>query len=88
LTTAQSNEWPTNIRTISGREPGEDILSAWFFESGAFCLKSSSMGMQLKNDFARCIFGRKNSDLLGVHYWQEVQQKLRRGEVPATEHVP
>jgi isocitrate dehydrogenase kinase/phosphatase len=45
-------------------------------------------GMQLKSSFARRCFREENSDLLGVEYWQEVQQKLLRGEVPELRMYP
>jgi isocitrate dehydrogenase kinase/phosphatase len=44
--------------------------------------------MQFKNDFARRCFRRDNGDLLTVDYWQEVQQKLLRGEVPELRIYP
>jgi isocitrate dehydrogenase kinase/phosphatase len=44
--------------------------------------------MQLKNDFARRCFRQQNADLLGVEYWEGVQQKLQRGEVPELRMYP
>jgi len=44
--------------------------------------------MQLKNDFARRCFAKQNADLLSVAYWQRVQQKLQRGEVPELRVYP
>ena len=45
-------------------------------------------GMQLKNDFARRCFRKQNADLLGVEYWEGVQQELQRGEVPELRMYP
>jgi isocitrate dehydrogenase kinase/phosphatase len=44
--------------------------------------------MQLKSDFARRCFRHQNADLLTVAYWEEVQQKLQRGEVPGLRMYP
>jgi isocitrate dehydrogenase kinase/phosphatase len=44
--------------------------------------------MQLKNDFARRCFRQQNADLLGVEYWEAVQQTLQRGEVPELRMYP
>jgi isocitrate dehydrogenase kinase/phosphatase len=77
------------IRTNLGREPGEEILPAWFFEDGVIFLPEElEYGMQLKNDFARRCFRKENFDLLSAGYWQEVQQKLLRGEVPGLRMYP
>jgi isocitrate dehydrogenase kinase/phosphatase len=45
-------------------------------------------GMQLKSSFARRCFREENSDLLSVEYWEDVQQKLLRGEVPGLQVYP
>ena len=37
---------------------------------------------------ARRCFREENADLLGVEYWQDVQQKLLRGEVPGLRMYP
>ena len=72
------------IRTNADREPGEDDVPAWFFEDGVIFLPEElEYGMQFGNDHARRCFRQENADLLTVAYWQEVQAKLLRGEVPA-----
>jgi isocitrate dehydrogenase kinase/phosphatase len=77
------------IRTNTDREPGEEAVPDWFFEDGVIFLPEElEHGMQLKGDFARRCFREENSDLLGVGYWQDVQQKLKRGEVPALRMYP
>jgi isocitrate dehydrogenase kinase/phosphatase len=77
------------IRTNVDREPGEELLPGWFFEDGVvFLPEELEYGMQLKNDFARRCFRKENFDLLSVDYWQDVQQKLLRGEVPELEMYP
>jgi isocitrate dehydrogenase kinase/phosphatase len=77
------------IRTNTDREPGEEAVPAWFFEEGVIFLPEElEHGMQLKNTFARRCFREENADLLGVEYWQDVQQKLLRGEVPALRVYP
>jgi isocitrate dehydrogenase kinase/phosphatase len=71
------------IRTNSDREPGEEAVPAWFFENGVIFLPEEiEHGMQLKNRYARRCFREENLDLLTVQYWEDVQQKLLRGEVP------
>jgi isocitrate dehydrogenase kinase/phosphatase len=44
--------------------------------------------MQFTNDSARRYFREVNADLMTVGYWQEVQQKLLRGEVPPLRMYP
>jgi isocitrate dehydrogenase kinase/phosphatase len=77
------------IRTNTDREPGEEAVPAWFFEDGVIFLPEElEHGMQLKSTHARRCFREENADLLGVEYWQEVQQKLLRDEVPALRVYP
>jgi isocitrate dehydrogenase kinase/phosphatase len=77
------------IRTNSDREPGEDGAPDWFFEEGVIFLPEEiEHGMQFRNEFARRCFRRENADLLRVDYWQDVQRKLQRGEVPALRVYP
>jgi len=77
------------IRTNLDREPGEEILPGWYFEDGVvFLPEELEYGMQLKNDFARRCFRTENCDLLGVDYWQAVQCKLQRGEIPELSMYP
>jgi len=77
------------IRTNSDREPGEEAVPDWYFEDGVIFLPEElEYGMQLKNDFARRCFRQQNADLLGVDYWEGVQQTLQRGEVPELRMYP
>ena len=77
------------IRTNADREPGEEAVPAWFFEDGVIFLPEElEHGMQLKSPHARRCFREENADLLGVEYWQDVQQKLLRGEVPGLRMYP
>lgn len=77
------------IRTNAGREPGEEAVPEWFFEDGVIFLPEElEHGMQLKSSFARRCFREENADLLTVEYWQDVQQKLLRGEVPELQMYP
>jgi isocitrate dehydrogenase kinase/phosphatase len=77
------------IRTNLGREPGEEALPDWFLEDGVIFLPEElEYGMQLKNDFARRSFRRQNADLLTVDYWEDIQQKLLRGDVPELRMYP
>ncbi len=77
------------IRTNSDREPGEEVVPDWFYEDGVIFLPEElEHGMQLKSDFARRCFREENFDLLNVDYWRDVQQKLKRGEVPALRVYP
>jgi isocitrate dehydrogenase kinase/phosphatase len=77
------------IRTNLDREPGEDDVPAWYFEEGIIFLPEElEHGMQFKIDSARRYFREVNADLMTVSYWQEVQQKLLRGEVPSVRMYP
>jgi isocitrate dehydrogenase kinase/phosphatase len=77
------------IRTNSDREPGEETVPDWFFEEGVvFLPEELEYGMQLKNELARRSFRKENADLLSVHYWQDIQRKLKNGEVPAITTYP
>jgi len=77
------------IRTNSDREPGEEEVPEWFFEDGVIFLPEElDYGMQLVNRFALRCFREENADLLSVRYWQAVQQKLLRGEVPELRIYP
>jgi isocitrate dehydrogenase kinase/phosphatase len=77
------------IRTNSNREPGEEAVPDWYFEDGIIFLPEElEYGMQLKNELARRFFRQQNADLLGVGYWEGVQQKLQRGEVPELRMYP
>jgi isocitrate dehydrogenase kinase/phosphatase len=77
------------IRTNSDREPGEESVPDWYFEDGVvFLPEEIEYGMQLQNDFARRCFRTQNADLLSVTYWEGVQQKLQRGEVPELRIYP
>ena len=77
------------IRTNADREPGEEAVPEWVFEDGVIFLPEElEHGMQLKSAYARRCFREENFDLLGVEYWQDVQQKLERGEVPGLQMYP
>jgi isocitrate dehydrogenase kinase/phosphatase len=77
------------IRTNRDREPGEEAVPDWFFEEGVvFLPEELEHGLQLKSSHARRCFREENGDLLGVEYWQDVQQKLLRGEVPELRMYP
>jgi isocitrate dehydrogenase kinase/phosphatase len=77
------------IRTNANREPGEETVPDWYFEAGVIFLPEElEYGMQLQNDFARRCFRKQNPDLLSVEYWERVQQKLQRGEVPELRMYP
>jgi isocitrate dehydrogenase kinase/phosphatase len=77
------------IRTNADREPGEDTPPPWFFEDGVIFLPEElELGMNLKSDAARRCFRRINAELMTVRYWQDVQDKLLRGDVPELVTVP
>ena len=77
------------IRTNLDREPGEETVPEWFFEEGVIFLPEELQhGMQLMNRYARNCFREENLDLLGVLYWEDVQKKLLRGEVPELQMYP
>jgi isocitrate dehydrogenase kinase/phosphatase len=77
------------IRTNLDREPGEETVPDWFFEEGVvFLPEELQHGMQLMNRYARGCFRDENLDLLSVAYWEDVQKKLLRGEVPELQMYP
>ena len=77
------------IRTNADREPGEEAIPAWFFEDGVvFLPEELEYGMQFKSAFARRCFREENAELMRVDYWEEMQQKLLRGEVPELRMYP
>jgi isocitrate dehydrogenase kinase/phosphatase len=77
------------IRTNADREPGEEAVPAWFFEDGVvFLPEELEYGMQFKSAFARRCFREENAELMTVAYWEGVQQKLLRGEVPELRMYP
>jgi isocitrate dehydrogenase kinase/phosphatase len=77
------------IRTNLDREPGEETVPEWFFEEGVIFLPEELQhGMQLMNRYARNCFRDENLELLSVLYWEDVQKKLLRGEVPELQMYP
>ncbi len=77
------------IRTNVDREPGEEAVPEWFFEDGIIFLPEElEHGMQLANPRARRIFREENADLMTVRYWEDLQRKLLRGEIPALRVYP
>ena len=77
------------IRTNADREPGEEAVPEWVFEDGVIFLPEElEYGLQLRSSFARRCFREENQDLLGVEYWQDVQRKLQRGEIPDLKMYP
>jgi isocitrate dehydrogenase kinase/phosphatase len=77
------------IRTNRDREPGEETVPDWFFEEGVvFLPEELQHGMQIMNRYARNCFRDENLDLLNIEYWEDVQRKLLRGEVPEIQMFP
>jgi isocitrate dehydrogenase kinase/phosphatase len=77
------------IRTNRDREPGEEAVPDWFFEEGVvFLPEELQHGMQITNRRARNCFREENLDLLNIDYWEDVQKKLLRGEVPEIQMYP
>jgi isocitrate dehydrogenase kinase/phosphatase len=77
------------IRTNLDREPGEEEVPDWFFEDGVvFLPEELQHGMQLMSHLAHKYFREENSDLLEIEYWEQMQQKLLRGEVPELQMFP
>jgi isocitrate dehydrogenase kinase/phosphatase len=77
------------IRTNLDREPGEEAVPEWVFENSVvFLPEELQHGMQLMNPYARRCFRNENADLLGVEYWETVQRRLLRGEVPELSMFP
>ncbi len=77
------------IRTNADREPGEETLPEWVFEEGVIFLPEEiEYGMQLNHEVARRAFRAQNADLLRVEYWDGIQRKLLRGEVPELRMYP
>jgi isocitrate dehydrogenase kinase/phosphatase len=70
------------IRTNLDREEGEEDIPGWFFEEGVvFLPEEMEHGLQFTNRAARLFFRRVNADLMSLQFWEDMQNKLRRGEV-------
>jgi len=77
------------VRTNLEREPGEEDVPGWFFEEGVIFLPEElEYGLQLKSDLAHRCFKKFNADLMTVAYWQQMQQRLQRGDVPELRMYP
>ena len=55
---------------------------------GIFPPEELQHGMQIMNRHARQSFREENLDLLTVEYWERIQQKLLRGEIPELQMFP
>jgi isocitrate dehydrogenase kinase/phosphatase len=77
------------VRTNLDREPGEESVPTWFFEDGVvFLPEELEYGLQLKSDLVHRYFKKFNADLMTVRYWQEMQQRHQRGDVPELRMYP
>jgi isocitrate dehydrogenase kinase/phosphatase len=77
------------IRSNAGREEGEEEVPDWYFEEGVvFLPEEIEAGLMLDDRHLRRVFRAVHGDLLGVPYWQRVQDQLLAGEVPMAQFYP
>jgi isocitrate dehydrogenase kinase/phosphatase len=77
------------IRSNAGREEGEEEVPDWYFEEGVvFLPEEIEAGLMLDDRQLRRVFRAVHGDLLGVPYWQRVQDQLLAGEVPVAQFYP
>jgi len=78
-----------SIHTNLDRVDGEEDVPDWYFEDGVvFLPEEIESGLQFENRDARRYFRERHADLLTVDYWNDVQQRLRKGEVVALRTYP
>ena len=77
------------IRTNLDRVDGEEEIPDWFFEDGYILLPEEiDAGLGLEQRDHLRIFRNNHSDLLSPHYWQNMQQRLKAGDVPRISIYP
>ncbi len=71
------------VRTNANREPGEEDIPDWFFETGTIFLPEEMIsGLRIDDPELRRLFRNAHSELIGIDYWERMQQALREGKVP------
>lgn len=71
------------IRTNQGQEDGEEDIPDWYFEDGVvFLPEEMESGLMLKNREDRRMFVETHGDLMTTEYWENMQRKLKGGQVP------
>jgi isocitrate dehydrogenase kinase/phosphatase len=77
------------IRTNLDREYGEEDIPDWYFEDGVVFLPEELVsGLCLPYRELRRLFETKQSMLLTVDYWEEIQRVLGEGRVPVVSVYP
>lgn len=77
------------VRTNRDRDPGEEDIPDWFFEDGVvFLPEELDVGLNLRQPEWLRIFRRQHGDLLTVAWWEDMQQRLRSGQVPLIRTYP
>ena len=77
------------IRTNSDRIDGEEEMPDWYFEDGVvFLPEEIESGLRIPNRTLRQVFRQTHGDLMTVEYWQEIQERLRQGQVPSIRIYP
>ncbi len=77
------------IRTNVDRVDGEEDVPDWYFEDGVIFLPEELVvGLCLPHRDLRRRFENEHPALLGVDYWESVQQDLHAGKVPVVSVYP
>ncbi len=77
------------IRTNLDRIDGEEDIPEWFFEEGVIFLPEElASGLRINDRDLIRRFRSVHRDLLGVDYWQGVQNDLLAGKVPSISVYP
>jgi isocitrate dehydrogenase kinase/phosphatase len=77
------------VRTNRDRCDGEEDAPAWFFEPGVIFLPEEiEAGLRVRSRTLRRAFRAAHAELMGVEYWEGLQQTLRAGEVPGIHTFP
>ncbi|MEM8627410.1 MAG: isocitrate dehydrogenase kinase/phosphatase AceK regulatory subunit [Pseudomonadota bacterium] len=77
------------VRTNEGREPGEEDVPDWFFETGTIFLPEElEAHLKLPTRDLRRLFREAHGELLTMAYWERMQGYQREGRVPRIRTYP
>ncbi len=77
------------IRTNEDRIDGEEDVPDWVFEEGVVFLPEEILvGLRIPDRRLRRRFVLRHGDLLTTGYWEQIQNDLRNGKVPAIHIYP
>lgn len=77
------------VRTNQDRFDGEEDIPEWFFEDGVIFLPEEiEVGLRLHDRDLRRLFRESHPELYKIDYWEEMQTRLRRGDIPRSSIYP